>query len=661
MWLSAKLPFKNLKKHLKSIQNYLLLLIFLLTVFFISYGEFYLYTVWKCPSCISDKAIPLSSFQTISLMKFFLIENSLIASFLILSSLVEGKKLKILLKTVRFLILLIIPVQFVAMYFTGEYIKLQPILQIRYIGFVINLKSVFIFLSTMLLIFLTGFLIDFLTKKYCKENYLKIIGMLFALNIILVYFTMNNLAAIKFKKYYSVNFYPPLREFVKLGYLAFHTKDIYLVKSLTKEEKKIAEEYGFFIHSNKTYPVIKNFVYASPFPFSAGKKIQRPNIIIFFVESLSAGMVNLYNPTYKNLTPNINDFANQSMIVTDYYNHTYPTIPGLQGQMASFYPPFNWYDWDLTSDEIKLNKLLSIVNVLDNKGYRTVYLTHSTEFDTFLKPHILALGFDKTYFEEDSIYDRYRPKKGFPEYCGADDQTVFKVTKDLIEQLSTKQPFFLAVSTIETHSGYKPKKNAKKYELNPKNSILTQIHNLDYSFGIFWKWFQKSRLKNNTIVVLTADHAHNPTIPYNETFGDYVSHTTFDRICLIIYDPFHKLPNKFKAKTTSIDLVPSLIHLMGFENFPNPWLGLSFFGDRQVFDKSLGLHNTFTLMKLENGEMTVFDETENYEKKQLLNIIHFTQGIYIQNRLWNNNIKIKLENDRARILRLKLKKATSLQ
>ena len=643
------------------LKNSLILFVFVLTVFSISYGEFYLYTMWKCPSCISDKAIPLFSFQTISLMKFFLIENSLIASFLMVSSLVERKRLKTFLKTVRFLILLVIPVQFVAMYFTGEYIKLQPILQIRYIGFVINLKSVFIFVSTMLLIFFTGYLIDFLTKKYCRENYLKIIGLLFALNILLVYFTMNNLAATRFKKYYAVNFYPPVREFLKLGYLAFHTKDIYLVKDLTEDEKKLAEDYGFFIHYGKTYPLIKNFVYASPLPFPKTKDVKKPNIIVFFVESLSAGMVNPYNPTYPDLTPNINNFADKSMVVKNYFNHTYPTIPGLQGQMASFYPPFNWYDWDLTSDEIKLNKLLSIVNMLDKMGYRTVYLTHSSEFDTFLKPHILALGFDKTYFEEDSIYDKYRPEKGFPKYCGADDKTVFNVVKDLAGNLSKKQPFFLAVSTIETHSGYKPKKDAKKYPDKPENRILTQVHNLDYSFGIFWEWFKKSSLKDNTIVILTADHAHNPTIPFNATFGDYVSHSTFDKVCLIIYDPLHKLPKEFEANTTSIDLTPTLIHLLGFENFPNPWLGLSFFGDRQVFNKSLGLHNTFTLMKVVNGEMTVFDETETFEKKQLLDIIHFTQGIYIQNRLWNNNIKITLENDKKIILKKKIEKITSSQ
>ncbi len=655
------LPLDKAGFKTKALKNSFILFIFVLAVFSISYGEFYLYTMWKCPSCISDKAIPLFSFQTISLMKFFLIENSLIASFLMVSSLVEGKKLKNFLKTIRFLILLVIPVQFVAMYFTGEYIKLQPILQIRYIGFVINLKSVFIFVSTMLLIFITGYLIDFLTKKYCRENYLKIIGLLFALNILLVYLTMNNTATIKFKKYYAVNFYPPVREFLKLGYLAFHTKDIYLVKDLTKDEKKLAEDYGFFIHYGKTYPLIKNFVYASPLPFPKTKDVKKPNIIVFFVESLSAGMVNPYNPTYPDLTPNINNFADKSMVVKNYFNHTYPTIPGLQGQMASFYPPFNWYDWDLTSDEIKLNKLLSIVNVLDKRGYRTVYLTHSSEFDTFLKPHILALGFGKTYFEEDKVYDKYRPEKGFPEYCGADDQTVFNVVKDLAENLSKKQPFFLAVSTIETHSGYKPKKNAKRYPEKPENRILTQVHNLDYSFGIFWEWFKKSKLKDNTIVVLTADHAHNPTIPFNATFGDYVSHSTFDKVCLIIYDPLHKLPKEFEANTTSIDLTPTLIHLLGFENFPNPWLGLSFFGDRQVFNKSLGLHNTFTLMKLDNGEMTVFDESETLEKKQLLDIIHFTQGIYIQNRLWNNNIKITLENDKKIILKKKIEKITSSQ
>ncbi|GEM_PF-2072032 len=652
------LPLDNDFIRKKSKEFYIILTI-TLVIFFVSYGEFYLYTMWKCPSCISDRAIPLFSIKTISLMKFFLIENSLLAAFLITTSLIEKRNLKLIFSFFRFLILLIIPVQFVAMYFTGEYIKLQPILQIRYIGFVINPVSIAIFISTLTSIFLTGIAIDYLTRKFCRHNYFKIVGVLFTMNIILVYFTMNSISTIKFKKYYSVNFYPPVREFLKIFYLAIESRDLYRVKPLSKTELETAKNYGIFVHQGKSYPLIKNFVYTSRLPFKKVKYIKTPNIIIFFVESLSAGMVNPYNKEYENLTPDIEEFSKHSMVVYNYYNHTYPTIPGLQGQMASFYPPFNWYDWDITSDNIKVNKLLSIVHVLKRHGYQTAYLTHSSGFDTFLKPQILALGFDKTYFEEDSIYNRYRPKKGFPEYCGADDQTVFRVVRDLTEKLSKTQPFFLAVSTIETHSGYMPGEKAKKYPKIPDNPILTQVYNLDYSFGIFWKWFQKSPLKDNTMVILTADHAHNPTIPFNQTFKKNVSHSTFDRVCLIIYDPIHNLPKSFVANTTSIDLAPTLVHLLQFENFKNPWLGLSFFGDRQVFGRALGLHNTFALMKLENGEMTVFDNIETYEEKTLLNILHFTQGIYIQNRLWNNNINLTLPDDRSNLIRMKLNKAMS--
>ncbi len=624
--------------------------IFLALVFIVSYGEFYLYTYWKCPSCISDKVIPFFSFQTISLMKFFIIENSLIAALLVISSLMENKKLKLFFKTLRFLILIIIPVQFVAMYFTGEYIKLQPILQIIYIGFVINLQSVSIFLGTITVIFLMGYLIDFLSKKYCRDRVFEITAVLFAFNVMLVYFSLNNIHALQLKKYYSVNFYPPVREFLKLGYLAFKSDQAYKVKKLSDDELKKAKEYGFFVHQGKTYPLIKNFVYSEPFPFPKISEIKKPNIIILFVESLSAGMLNPYNPTYTDLTPNISDFSSHATVFDNYYNHTYPTIPGLQGQMASYYPPFNWYDWDLTSDEIKVNKLLSLPDVLKRKGYSTYYLTHSSNLDTFLKPQLLALGFDKTFFEESEFFDKYRPPKGFPAYRGADDITVFKVLIDLIKAKKDNQPFFIGVSTIETHSGYKPGKSAKKYPLNPQNTVLSKVHNLDYAFGLFWEWFKKSPYFKNTVVILTADHAHNPTIPYNNTFGNYVSRQTFDKISLIIYDPLHALPPRITLNATSLDLTPSVAHMLELGNFPNPWLGLSFFGDRQKVNKSLGLHNTYSLMKLEGSDFYVFGEEETSEKRVLLNILHFTQAVYINNRLWNNNIKINIPDDKTMFL-----------
>ena len=53
-------------------------------------------------------------------------------------------------------------------------------------------------------------------------------------------------------------------------------------------------------------------------------------------------------------------------------------------------------------------------------------------------------------------------------------------------------------------------------------------------------------------------------------------------MALFIRDPTHQLPNAFRADTTSIDFTPSLLQLLGIQELPNSFLGLSMFSDRSA-------------------------------------------------------------------------------
>ena len=82
------------------------------------------------------------------------------------------------------------------------------------------------------------------------------------------------------------------------------------------------------------------------------------------------------------------------------------------------------------------------------------------------------------------------------------------------------------------------------------------------------------------MVILTADHTHYPDRDYVKLVANDPGYVPVfvDRIPLIIYHPTKQLPTEFDAgNASSINFTPSLIHLLGLENRPNPFLGRSIF------------------------------------------------------------------------------------
>ena len=142
--------------------------------------------------------------------------------------------------------------------------------------------------------------------------------------------------------------------------------------------------------------------------------------------------------------------------------------------------------------------------------------------------------------------------------------------------------------TVGTHAGLDSPSNSIKYGAG-NNSTLNTLYNVDKSFGAFWDYFLNSSYKDNTIVIFTADHTHYYEKPYIELMkDDYTYKPVFvDTIPLIIYDPIHKLPNRYDAKDdTSLALAPTILHLLNYKNVKNAFLGTSIFDD----EKKLHIH-----------------------------------------------------------------------
>ena len=182
----------------------------------------------------------------------------------------------------------------------------------------------------------------------------------------------------------------------------------------------------------------------------------------------------------------------------------------------------------------------------------------------------------------------------------------------LKEYDSENKPFFLSVSTIGTHPGPN----------DIEGKLGKDIQKIDAAFGRFWNYFKKSRFYDNTIVVLTADHAIPPTVQYRKLIGDAAfKNSFFDEIACIIFDQRYDLPKRFQTKASSVDLVPSILQLLDINDIRNPFLGLSIFSDRKHYPSLLSAMMNFYYVYDDRGihQFSYHHEpdlTENYQKNK---------------------------------------------
>ncbi|WP_318495627.1 LTA synthase family protein [Photobacterium leiognathi] len=289
------------------------------------------------------------------------------------------------------------------------------------------------------------------------------------------------------------------------------------------------------------------------------------NIIVFFVEGISSRLLNTYGGQYLNLTPNIDMFANNSIKVTNYFNHTAATYRGIHGQLCSIYPKFGGVGgW---GDDKNRNKILNskssyecLPQIFDQKGYQTVYINphylHSSYFPELAK----KVGFKEIFSAEESSKDFLNDAKGLNNE-GLTDNQQLKAIENYLRKRKSSAPLFLATYTLETHAWVDVSKDGIKYG-DGSNHTLNTLHNFDYAFGKFINYINNSKYKDNTIIVLTADHAHYYEDSYIKLMDKSYQKFFVDQIPLIIHYPNNEEPIEIDAhSSTSIDFAPSILQL----------------------------------------------------------------------------------------------------
>lgn len=451
--------------------------------------------------------------------------------------------------------------QLVYFLMSGEYITLLALENISQAYVVVDWKHILALIS---IIFVMGIYTRIIYSE--KMVFDKRYNVLITAVCILVVMIQNGIFVSSNKYIYGT----PLGSFLgKLYY--FHFDDS------NNDEYRIRTKIESYINREN--------IFENELPFHNSENyIEKPNIIILFTEGTSARLIGCYGGNYKNLTPNIDEFSTHSMKVINYFNHTAATFRGTHGQIASCFPKNGGYGKDQWSDKNNKEKYMyrsyqTLPNILNGLGYKTYFLSPHRKEDPYTNL-LKMLKFKKVYVAED--YGEVFGTKYKEYHNSIRDLDMYKNLRLLMEDSSDDKPFLICMYTLNTHAFMDVYEGGKKYEID--NRVLDTLHNLDYCFGDFWNWFKESEYAKNTILILTTDHAHYYEKPYLKLMENEKNYKRYfvDKIPLFVYDPTHILPKEYDVYgKTSLNLIPSVLHLLGLKDIKNSFLGKSLFEERK--------------------------------------------------------------------------------
>lgn len=276
------------------------------------------------------------------------------------------------------------------------------------------------------------------------------------------------------------------------------------------------------------------------------------NVVIIIWESLSREWVGGLNgdiPGYQGFTPFIDSLLKKSY----YFEHAYASggksIDAMPAILSSIPKP----NVPFISSIYSGNRVNSIASLAHTLGYRSRFYHNSPNG---------SMGFDamakQMGFQEYHGMTEYNHDEDFDGNWGIWDEPFLQyIAKDLN---TLPEPF---IATEFTTSSHHPFEIPKAYEARfprGQHQMHRCIRYTDYALEQFFKTARQQPWYQNTLFVITADHAVDGFLKeYKNPVGQYA-------IPLIFFDPRGDLLGVDSAQTAGqVDILPTLAHLLGVQ------------------------------------------------------------------------------------------------
>lgn len=328
-----------------------------------------------------------------------------------------------------------------------------------------------------------------------------------------------------------------------------------IIRTINKNDFKRRNDFTD-LELNKLIKPIKQY---HSNPIANEIEPQKPNIVLFIVESYGREYLGAFNkrykiPNYKSYTPFLDSLAQHSLIFDNAYANGRKSIHGMSSVLAGI-PSFKVA---FTSSSFSNQKIQSLVSTLNDFDYDTSFFHGAANGSMGFLGFGNILGLDHYYgmteFNNNSESDGI---------WGIWDEPFLQYTEQV---LNTKQePFFATIFTLSSHSPYiAPEKYKNVF---PKGDV--PVHQVvGYTDYAFKKFFEKAKNEpwfNNTIFVLTADHT-------NQKFYDkYRKGINRVAVPILFYKSDNSLTKRDTTVSQQIDIYPTLLDMIDYKKPFRSW------------------------------------------------------------------------------------------
>lgn len=304
----------------------------------------------------------------------------------------------------------------------------------------------------------------------------------------------------------------------------------------------------------------------------------KKNVVILIVESFATEFIGSMNASldggkYKGYTPFIDSFIPQCLTFDKTFCNTNVSIDAMPAVLASI---------PLTSESFilspySLNHINSIASTLKKWDYHSAFFHGAANGSMGFQAFAAQAGFDDYYGRTEYNQDkRFNGDEDFDGTWAIWDEEFLQFYA--LKMSEMREPFVTAVFTATSHHPFAiPEKYKDVFQDEGQYAIHKCIRYTDNALKHFFETASKQPWFNNTIFVLTADHASSRT-----THAEYKTEFGNCKVPILIYSPDNTVQKgKRPGIMQQIDIMPTILGILGYDR---PFIA---FG-RNVLDQDAG-------------------------------------------------------------------------
>lgn len=297
----------------------------------------------------------------------------------------------------------------------------------------------------------------------------------------------------------------------------------------------------------------------TPYHYPTGEfahDLGRRNVVIFIMESFSAEHSAQLNPDLYPDGQGFTPFLDSLMRAGYYFPRGYANgrksieaMPSVFASIPSYKTPFV-----LMPQAIGPSRALP--EILSDMGYGTSFFCGSPHGSMGFGAYANAIGVKELYSQE--TFEAERGKGEFDGFWGIWDEPFLSYVGTTLDKM--KQPFYASIFTLSSHHPFVVPDKYKDELPDGKTLIHKGISYTDLALRNFFEQSKDQPWFQNTIFVFSADHVSSETWAPKTRLPLGNSHIT-----LFMYTPDGALQGKHPHVAQQIDVMPTLLGLLGYE------------------------------------------------------------------------------------------------